>query len=98
MKIIKSLLALALSMVLSFGCFISCDEDGPKDRTENNSGGSYDDDDDYADDDEEWDDCYCDNGDCVICDGDGIYGGAECRRCDGTGICQNCHGKGGWYH
>ena len=91
MKKIK-FLALVLSMVLSFGCFISCDEDGPKDRTENNSGGSYD------DDDEDWYNCpKCKTGACIICDGDGIYGGEVCYRCDGEGICSMCDGEGGWY-
>lgn len=89
-------LALAVSAVLSFGCFTSCDEDGPKDRTENNSSGNSDDDEDS--DDEDWYNCpKCKNGDCIICDGDGIYGGEICYKCDGSGICSMCDGEGGWY-
>lgn len=91
----KKLFVVVIGLAACFGGFISCGEDGPKDPTENNGSGSYGDDDD--DDDGYWDDCYCDDGDCVICDGDGIYGGVECHRCDGTGECQTCHGEGGRY-
>ena len=89
-KIFVKFAMILIVAALSTG-FASCDDDEPKDLTENNNNND-------EGDDTEWYNCpKCKDGTCIICDGDGIYGGITCYKCNGSGICNFCDGDGGYY-